>query len=143
MSQGDQLEHDPAPASRRSSRPPERVEADELRDAWPLLTPDERLDGFLHLSRSEADEFFLGLPAAEQAELLTKMPRNERRLWLRLLAPDEAADGIQAFPEDERKALLDLLDAATKREETALLSYAADAAGGLMSPRFARRRPEV
>ena len=32
-------------------------------------------------------------------------------------------------------------DDATRREVTALMAYAEDAAGGLMSPRFARLRP--
>lgn len=144
MSQDDQPEPAAAPSARRYSiRAPERIETEELRDAWPLLTAEERLDGFLHLSRTEADEFFLGLAAIEQASLLEKMAKKERRLWLRLLAPDDAADAIQRFQEAERKELMDLLDAATRREVAALLAYAEDAAGGLMSPRFARLRPEM
>src|SRR5689334_3021528 len=133
----------PASAARYSVRAPDRVAADELRDAWPLLTPDERLDGFLRLSRAEADEFFLGLQTVDQATLLGSMPANERRLWLRLLAPDDAADVIQRSPEASRKELMNLLDDPTRREVAALLAYAEDAAGGLMSPRFARLRPEM
>lgn len=128
---------------RYSIRAPDRVAADELQDAWLLLAPDERLDGFLRLSRTEADDFFLSISPSDQATLLLKMDPGERRLWFRLLPPDDAADVIQKVPEESRKAFLDLLDAPTRREVTALLAYAEDAAGGRMSPRFARLRPEM
>ncbi len=50
---------------------------------------------------------------------------------------------IQEAPEEERPRLIELLDPVARREVTALLAYAEDAAGGLMSPRFARLRPEM
>src|SRR5690606_38893824 len=45
--------------------------------------------------------------------------------------------------DDERDGLLALLDDATRREVTVLLAYAEDEAGGLMSSRFARLRPDM
>src|SRR4029077_1423158 len=68
---------------------------------------------------------------------------GERRGWMRLLAPDDAADLIPQKPERARGMFLDLLDNATRSEVTALLAYKEDAAGGLMSPRFARLRPDI
>ena len=62
---------------------------------------------------------------------------------MRLLPPDDAADVIQAAPEEEREGLLHLLDDPTRREVTALLAYAEDRAGGLMNPRYARLRPDM
>src|SRR5204862_3399399 len=50
---------------------------------------------------------------------------------------------IQEAAEEERAGLLALLDDYTRREVVALLAYAEDDAGGLMSPRFARLRPEM
>ncbi|TAK29025.1 MAG: magnesium transporter [Myxococcaceae bacterium] len=120
-----------------------RLTGDELRDAWAVLSSIERLEGFQHLDRSEADEFFLGLSTHEQASMLRSMRSGERRLWLRLLAPDDAADLVQELPEDERPAFLGQLDDVSRREVAALMAYAEDAAGGLMSPRFARLRPEM
>ena len=120
-----------------------RLTGDELRDAWAVLSTIERLEGFQHLDRSEADEFFLGLSTHEQAAMLRSMRSGERRLWLRLLAPDDAADLVQELPEDERAAFLGQLDDVSRREVAALMAYAEDAAGGLMSPRFARLRPEM
>jgi magnesium transporter len=117
--------------------------AEELQDLWPALSPEERLEGFHQLVRAEADDFFLALSPGEQVRLVLALPPAERRLWFRLLPPDDAADAIQEAPEENRSGLLDLLDPASRREVSALLKYAEDAAGGLMSPRFARLRPEM
>jgi magnesium transporter len=122
---------------------PESPTVDDLRDAWPALTATERLEGLHALQRADVDDFFLALDTASQIALLRTMPEAERRLWLRLLAPDDAADVFQRATEAERATFLPLLDDATRHEVCALLAYAEDAAGGLMSPRFARLRPEM
>jgi magnesium transporter len=130
-------------ASRRSGAPSSKLSVSELRDCWAVLSPDEQREGFELLERIEQDDFFLGLDAPVQAGVLMAMPAGERKLWLRLLAPDDAADLIQEVPEVTRPSLLALLDEPTRREVLALMAYAEDAAGGLMSPRFARLRPDV
>jgi magnesium transporter len=98
---------------------------------------------FQQLPQAYANDVFLGLRTREQVELLLALPADERRLWVRLLAPDDAADLIQEAPPGERAALLAQLEGPTRREVTALLAYAEDVAGGLMNPRFARLRPEM
>jgi magnesium transporter len=121
----------------------ERLNPADLRTIWRILTPEERVEAFHLLARDDAEEFFLGLSAADLASLMRALPRNERRSWMRLLAPDDAADLVQEVPDDEREALLSLLDDPTRKEVTALLAYKQDAAGGLMNPRYARLRPEM
>jgi magnesium transporter len=121
----------------------DRLDSADLRTIWRILTPEERVEAFHLLSRDDAEEFFLGLSAADLASLMRGLPRNERRSWMRLLAPDDAADLVQHVPDDERDALLGLLDDPTRKEVTALLAYKQDAAGGLMNPRYARLRPEM
>ena len=121
----------------------ERLTTSELRDVWALLSGDERIEGFRQVEPTDADDFFLGLSSREQSSMLRSMQPGERRLWFRLLPPDDAADAIQQLPKDERGAWLDLLDDASRGETVALLAYEEDAAGGLMSPRFARLRPEM
>lgn len=127
------------------SSPPatERITPDDLRLCWSALSADERVDAFRLLLPDEADDFFQSLPAADQGEILMALPPGERRLWLRLLAPDDTVDVLQQVPVEDRNALVDLLDESTKREVKALLAYAEDEAGGLMSPRFARLRADM
>lgn len=95
------------------------------------------------MGREEAEELFLSLPANDQAELLPLVPAAERRRFLRILAYDDAADLIQNLPAEEREEALSLLDAPTRHDICALMAYAEDEAGGLMSPSFVRLRPEM
>src|SRR5512140_1143941 len=119
------------------------LSADELRDAWPLLDLDERSDGLRVLPREDAEDFFIASTAGDQAALLVHFRPGQRRQWMRLLEPDDVADVIQQTAEPHRAKLLDLLDLPTRKEVTALLAYAEDEAGGLMSTRYARLRPQM
>jgi magnesium transporter len=130
---------------RPSQAPPlnEGLTASELRDAWMILSREDRLIGFKLLPRAEQEDFFLELSARDHAELLLSLPQQEQRSWMRLLAPDDAADLVQETPPEERDRLLLLLDDATRKEVKALLAYSEDEAGGLMNPRYARLRPDM
>jgi magnesium transporter len=123
--------------------PETALDASELYDIWPVLSEDERVEGFELLKRAAADAFFLQLSARDRAHLVLALPPGERRLWIRLLAPDDAADLIQEAPAEEREALLSLLDNVTQREVKGLLDYAEDEAGGLMNTRYSRLRPDM
>jgi magnesium transporter len=138
----------PMPSSQHSRRSPlassEALALASLGEAWLNLTWAERLAAFRTLSRWDAEELFLGLPADDQIEVLLAQPEEEQRAWMRLLAPDDAADLVQEAPdEQEKQRLLALLDDPGRREVNALLAYAEDDAGGLMNPRYARLRPEM
>ena len=115
----------------------------ELYDAWPVLSLEERVEGFEYLTRDAADNFFLQLGARERAQLLLGLPTGERRLWMRMLAPDDAADLIQEAPGDQHENLLSLLDDPMRREVKGLLDYAEDEAGGLMNTRYSRLRADM
>ena len=117
--------------------------AEELRNVWRIFDQEERVDGFRMLPATEAAEFFLALPTHDQVELLRDLQPAERRLWVRRMAPDDAADLVQEAPLEERPALMELFDDPTRREVGILLAYEEDNAGGLMSPRFARVRPSM
>ncbi|MFY2560401.1 magnesium transporter [Corallococcus terminator] len=119
------------------------IHQDELRDAWPVLAPRDRVEGFRLLPPSSADDFFLALSSNDQAGLLQALAPSERRHWMRMLPPDDAADVLQRLPAEEHAACLALLDDTARREVLVLLAYAEDAAGGLMNPRFVRVRPEL
>src|SRR5678816_4687287 len=48
----------------------DRLAIDDLRNAWVVLSTEERVLGFGLLSADQAEEFFLGLPGQDAAELL-------------------------------------------------------------------------
>ena len=118
------------------------ITIDDLHLLWPILSIEDRVEGFDALPRDEAENFYLSLSAQEQGELILNLPQGERKLWMRQLAPDDAADVLQEVGKENSPALMDLLDERTRREVSALLTYAEDNAGGLMSPRFARVRAD-
>ncbi|HXU60816.1 MAG TPA: magnesium transporter [Polyangia bacterium] len=130
----------PAPAATTEREP---LSLGEIRDVWPLLTQEDRIQGFLMLPRDEAEDFFFSISARDQSDVISALPGREQRSWMRLLPPDDAADVIQAADTERREALLGLLDEPTRREVTALLAYSEDNAGGLMNPRYIRLRPEM
>lgn len=146
-SRGDELEEheaEPAPrVSEASSVDNEALDADELRDAWPFLDLDERSDGLSILPREEAESFFISSSSVDQSALLLHFRPGNRRQWMRLLEPDDAADVVQSVAEEHRLMLLGLLDEPTRIEVLALMAYAEDEAGGLMSTRYARLRPQM
>ena len=115
---------------------------EELREAWPALGHAERLMRFREMHTGEKADFFLALSAHDQCDLLQRLPQDQRRVWIRLVAPDDAADLMQEAGPEHREEMLALLDEPTRKEVSALLAYKEDEAGGLMSPRFARVRPD-
>ncbi len=129
------------------SQPGEKTEQTfalaELYEAWPVLSPRERLEGFKLLRHEDAEDFFLHLSVRDKAQLLALVPPGERKSWLRLLAPDVALEIVQAFAPEERDALLGCLDDKTRREVKGLMDYAAQHAAGRINPRYVGLRPEM
>jgi magnesium transporter len=119
------------------------LEAAELKDAWAVLSVQERLEGLRLLPSDDLEALLEGLTPREHKDLLLAAPAPEARTWIRLLPPDDAADVIQEAESEDRGHLLDLLDPTGRREVVALLAYAEDEAGGLMNPRYARLRPDM
>ena len=131
----------PAPAEERAH--PVGLTAAELRDAWPILSTGERLEGLTLLTHAETEAVFLGMHASDQTDLLLGADPALQRSLMRMLPPDDAADVVQEAAIEDRHDLLGLLDLTTRKEVAALLAYAEDDAGGLMNPRYARLRPEM
>ena len=129
---------------RKESQSEAGLAVDDLLETWRILTTEDRLEAFLDLPRAEAEDFFLDLSAREEYELIQAMPPAQHRSWMRLLPPDDAVDVIQESDDaGERLDLLAVLDDQTRHEVQALLAYAEDDAGGLMTPSYARVRPDV
>jgi magnesium transporter len=115
----------------------------DLREAWNFLDEEEQVASFRQLPPARADHFFRSLPVLAQLNLLRSLTPEERRLWMRIVAPDDVADILQEAEPEEQAELLSYLDDVTRTEVTALMAYAEDDAGGLMNPRFARVRPDM
>ncbi len=116
---------------------------EQLWERWPSLSRRQRTKEFRELHTGDRADFFLELSAHDQRDLLLDLPQEQRHVWMRLLAPDDAADVVQEVDAERRDEMLQLLDEPTRREVTALLAYKEDEAGGLMNPRFARLRPDL
>ena len=50
------------------------------------------------LGATEAADFFLALSTHDQSDLLQELGPERSRPWMRVLAPDDAADVLQALP---------------------------------------------
>jgi magnesium transporter len=114
-----------------------------LHSLWSETPPKERMASFRLLPLADAQEFYRELSTRHQYEIISFLPEREQTVWMRLLAPDDAADLLQEAPENDRPRLLQLLDQITRDDVHALLKYREDVAGGLMSTRFARLRPDM
>ena len=110
-----------------------------LQDVWPTLAPAERLEHFRRLPWTEVEAFFLELDAHDQVELIHGLALTERRLWLRVLAPDDAADVIQEAPLEEHEALLMLLDDPTRARGTRLTGLCRRCCWGADEPTLCAR----
>lgn len=104
---------------------------------------EQRVEAFRRLPRATAGNFFLSRTARSQAQLVFAAPEWEKRLLMRMLAPDDAADVLQELPAEAQPEHMALLDERTRIEVKALLAYKEDDAGGLMNPRFTRVRPDM
>ncbi len=116
---------------------------DSLIQLWASLPSALRLDEFEKLEREDAEELFTSLNSGDQFELVEDKPVQILRDLVKKLDPDDAVDLLQHFEAERRSEILGSLDAVTCKELTALLAYQEDEAGGLMSPRFIRLRPDV
>lgn len=70
----------------------------DLRESWANIPEDRKVRAFLGLDQGESDDFFLSLSHEDQAELILNLPESHRRHWVRLLAPDDMTDVLQAMP---------------------------------------------
>jgi magnesium transporter len=121
----------------------EPIDTAILNDRWHALDAEARFGHFSRLKHPESGDFFLDLAASDQADLLVRLPADQRKVWIRLLAPDDAADVLQEMSFEDREAMLALLDTQSRQVISGLLAYAEDDAGGLMNPNFPSLRPDL
>ncbi|MEE8251808.1 MAG: magnesium transporter [Gemmatimonadales bacterium] len=116
---------------------------EELRAAWPILSPEERLEAFEQLGTEHANELFTILDSVDQAEFLLSSPADRRTRFLGLLPPDDLTDVFQELEEGVRRDVFRSLTPEDLAEVQSLARYEEDEAGGLMTPDFAHVLPHM
>lgn len=122
---------------------PQKMTAEGLLAAWPILDREERREAFDDLDAEPADEFFQMLDAGDQAELLAGLDAARRKHFLGLLPPDDLTDVFQELDERARRDVFRSLTPEALAEVQALASYDSDDAGGIMTPDFAHLTPDM
>jgi magnesium transporter len=126
-----------------------------LLDEFVRLHPADRADRLQRLPTEEARALLGQLAPNEAAAALAEVePENLAELTadfapgqlaslLQHMAPQEAVDVLQELPPGKRRDTLAALPAETAASVRALLRYAEDTAGGIMSNRFITLREEM
>lgn len=99
----------------------EALSAEELREAWNVLSVSERIDGLRCLETPEARDFFAALSAVERATLLLDMSTEERTGWLESLEAVEVVELVDVVSDADRGLLLLTLPPSIHLEVAAIL----------------------
>lgn len=118
------------------------VPAADVADLIMELPLDEAAVCFRMLPRDEAGDVFAELEADRQEELIDQLGDVRSIQAIEALDPDDRARVIDELPTDVAKRLIGSLSPASRRETQAILGYAPDSVGRLMTPDYVRVRPE-
>ncbi len=88
-------------------------------------------------------DVFQELSEPDQLELLARLDSGRQAAVLEAMDPDDAADLLAELPAAESARLLELMEPRESAPVRRLLSYAADSAGGLMTPEPVVLRPDA
>jgi magnesium transporter len=109
----------------------QRLSLEDAQLILPELPPDLAAGALAELERDRQQELLAALPAQKLAPLLALLP------------PRIVADLLPALPPSARRAALEGLPAEPRCRVEALLRYAPDTAGGIMSDRFITLRDDM
>lgn len=107
--------------------------------AWVLryLTPDERHNVFNIIAQTDqVGEILSELDQSIMLELVDDLPPKFMVTVLKKMASNDAADLLEALPDEVADNIRQLMAKADREEVDDLLQYNPESAGGLMSPNF-------
>jgi magnesium transporter len=119
------------------------------------LHPADLADVAEALPRERVRDLLAALPADRAAsvveyldedlriELLEAMPAEDAALLVEEMSADDRADILETLDEDVAEEILEELEPEDRRETEALLEFAADTAGGLMTTEFVSVRQDM
>lgn len=100
----------------------EDIDSDERELVFNLLDPETASEVIVEMEPNETEDVVESLTAEKLAGMIREM------------APDDAADFFTEIDENERGAVLGLLDEKQRAELRTLLDYDDESAGGIMTP---------
>lgn len=115
-----------------------RLRPSEVADLLEELGRDERQELLNALEPADAADALEEMQPEELEQLLRDAPLPKAAALLEAMEPDEAVDALRDLEPDERADLLGAMDDDTAAELTALLTYAEESAGGLMTTHLVR-----
>lgn len=115
-----------------------RLRPSEVADLLEELGRDERQELLDALEPEDAADALEEMQPEELEQLLRDAPISKAAALLEAMEPDEAVDALRDLEPDERADLLGAMEHNTAAELTALLNYAEESAGGLMTTHLVR-----
>jgi magnesium transporter len=122
----------------------------ELAESLEDFHPVDIAEIYQRLDEEEGKRFTAALPIdvltrvfeqlerRERAQVITALPSGRAAKLIEWLSPDDRADFLQELSPETREALLATVDRNIVREVRALMNYAPDTAGGLMTTEFVK-----
>jgi magnesium transporter len=102
----------------------ESLPIDQVKLLLRVLPAERAADVLEYLDEELRSELLEDMPAAQAAKLVSEM------------TPDDRVDALEELEEERSKEILAEIPAEARRETEALLNYAPDSAGGLMTTEF-------
>ena len=102
----------------------ESLPIDQVKLLLRVLPADRAADVLEYLDEELRSELLEEMPASQAAKLVSEM------------TPDDRVDALEELEEERSKEILAEIPAEARRETEALLNYAPDSAGGLMTTEF-------
>jgi len=112
------------------------------------MLPEDIVDVFYELKKSQRKKLFILLPGEIAAEVLNRMEPEDFEELLGYLNPDQTSEVLEEMssddvvdilgelPKEKQSAILNLMDEEGAREVRELLGYEEDTAGGIMTKDF-------
>ncbi len=114
----------------------EEMHAADLADVAEALPIDQVKLLLRVLPADRAADVLEYLDEELRAEVLGEMPASQAAKLVSEMTPDDRVDALEELEEERSKEILAEIPAEARRETEALLTYAPDSAGGLMTTEF-------
>ncbi len=121
----------------------EELKAADLAEMIHELSRKRRMEVASALDDERLADVLEELPEDDQVEILSHLGEERAADVLEAMQPDDAADLLSELSPEAAEQLLDLMDPDEADDVRALLAYADDTAGGLMTPEPVILGPEA